>query len=243
MAYYTLKVRARRLVAEAIAQDEARVRKGRLKKADLEKVASTGLAAEQADGQQRQDLAVGSIAVSERAQTSVVLVDAEQELRDVLPAVVEGLEEAGHASLALFFKRVSYARYRVRELAPDDTDATPPTAGEAETLKKLQWLEREDQPARFAALSGFVTALLATGREPIVTELEERGFTRAGLEALAAHAKAASEAGPNRQLRTDASKVESDNVLAQQKKWKAIRRLVRRAVAGDPALERMFAAC
>lgn len=242
MAYYTLKVRARRLLCEALLERPERVKAARLKPADLRKVIDTGKAAEEADGRQRAELAAGSAEVTARAGEIAAALSQESELRDVMAAVAEDLADNGNATAATFVKRLSYARFRIRELAPTPADGELP-APDAEKVRKLERVQREDQVARLDGLAGFLGAILEPGREPIVAELVERDFTAAGLTELAAKAKALAEQGRNLVLAAESTGAESTNVVAQAAKWTSIRRLVRKASAGDAELERLLAAC
>ena len=63
------------------------------------------------------------------------------------------------------------------------------------------------------------------------------------LTELAAKAKGLAEKGRNLVLASGATEIEEKNVIAQASKWTSIRRLVRKAVAGDAELERLFVPC
>jgi hypothetical protein len=235
--HYTEKVRARRLVAEGLAEQPARLAAARLKAKDVRVVADQGRIAEEADAQQRADLAQSSVEVTQRAGEIAKMVSLERELRDTVSAAVDDLHDDGHEALALFLGRISYARFRIRDLKPDGDAA----AGEAEVVKKLERVPREDQVARLDGLAGFIGAVLAPGREAIAAELAERGFSADALGAARTQAMALAEAGRNRQAASTWTEREEAAVAAQSKKWSAIRRLVRRAVQGDDALVKLFA--
>lgn len=245
MAHYTPKVRSRRLVAEALVKQPDRVTAAKLKASDLETVRKTGQEAEDADREQKAQITTSSATVSERAAEVATLLGQEAEVRDTVAAVVDDLEGAGNLADARFLARISFARFRLRELKDDASKAAgaPDAAGSDEVAKKLEQVEREDNVTRLDGFAGFLGAIRAPGREAIVAELAERGFTAEALDAMRSAAKAYAERGQNRIQAADATARESLAVLAQTRKWRAIRRLVRRAVEGDAELERLFASC
>lgn len=235
--HYTEKVRARRLVAEGLAAQPARLAAARLKAKDVRVVAEQGRIAEDADAQQQADLAQSSVEVTQRAGEIAKINSLERDVRETVMAAIDDLRDDGHEALALFLARISYARFRIRELKPDGEA----TGSDAEVVKELERVPREDQVARLDGFAGFIGAVLAPGREAIAAELAERGFSAEQLGAARTKAIALAEAGRNRQAASTWTEREEAAVAAQSKKWSAIRRLVRRAVKGDDALSKLFA--
>ena len=241
MAHWTDRVSARARLAEALQKEAKRTTEAGLLPADLKVIADEGRNAEAADADQKAELTEATAAVTLKRTSVDDAIKRETELRDRSPAVVHDLDEGGHTKEALFVARISFARFHIRELA-----GTAP-AGETDpdhaVVAKLQRVEREDMPARMKALGDLCAVLLETGRETIVDAYTARGVSRSALETLKTDAGALAEGGRNIMTPAEATARESKAVLAQQKKWHAVRRLVRNAVRGSETLERLWASC
>lgn len=246
MPNWTPQVSARAELAERLGGQPDRVRAGKLKGADLALIAAKGREAEAADQEQTEQLTAASVAVTGRKEEVRGLLRDDRILRDVVLATVDDLEETEPAQ-ARYLARLSFSRYRVRELqeaveaSGEGSGAAEPTSEEREEIKSVQLVQRADQISRARSLGRFCRALLKPGREPIVAALAERDIT--DLAGLAARAEAVVEAGRNVMTAAEATKREPAAVAAQTKKWTAVRRLIRRAVKGDSDLERALSAC
>lgn len=120
-------------------------------------------------------------------------------------------------------------------------DGADGALAEDERVKKLTRVAREDRTSRLDGLANLVATLLT--RPPMVAELTTRGLDEAALEALRADADASSRAGKNIQLAAAATERERTAVKTQTALWSSLRRMIRKAVQGDPALERLYAQC
>ncbi|MFO0751144.1 MAG: hypothetical protein U1F43_36550 [Myxococcota bacterium] len=209
---------------------------------DLKAVSEQGKAAAHADEQQRAALTRGTVAVTLRREDIETAFAAEDALRQKLPAVVADLQAGGEKGLGLFLARLSFARFRIREIKPPK-DAPATTPAEEETLKQVERVEREDQPTRLLGLAAFLDAVLADDAGPIRAALAERQTSAEALTALRDTARALGNQGRNIQAPTDWTRKESDAVDAANAAWRSIRRMVRSAVRGDAALEALLARC
>lgn len=243
MAHFTEKIKARALLAEKLQEEEQleRVKNARLKVTDLQLIAVKGREAEAADNLQTVQLTEGSTAVSLKSDKVKDARKREKALRDIIPAVVYDLEEAGHEADALFTARLSFARFRLRELK--DTSTEGATEEETALTAKLRKVAREDMISRMDGLAALCEAFLAPGRETIVAAFAARWLEKTDLEKLAADAKELAEGGRNVLSPAEATKREREAVLVQRKKWRAVRRLIAEAVKGSDELERLWAEC
>lgn len=245
MDQWTTKVTARRQVGEGLLEQPERLRRAKLLAREVQVVVDEGRKAEIADAEQKEQLAEGDVARSARSSTTKTLLARETELRNVMAAVVDDMLDENQA-LADWLARLSFARFRIRELAsktrsgePKEGEPTP----EDQEIREVERVKLENHGARALGLGRFCRAILKPGRELVVDKLAEREITRVELEQLAADAEAVSEAGRNIRRAAEATARESTAVAAQRRKWAAIRRLVAVAVRGDAALEAKFAEC
>jgi hypothetical protein len=102
---------------------------------------------------------------------------------------------------------------------------------------------RSDAPTRLLGLAAFCDALLAPERELIVAALAKRGSSNEQLSALRDEARALGERGRNVRRASAATEREAQAAETQSKKWRAVRRLLRRAVEGDGELQKQWARC
>ncbi|MBI4956999.1 MAG: hypothetical protein HY908_33600 [Myxococcales bacterium] len=208
--------------------------------ADLEGLVSHGDAAHEADRAQKAELTELFVARGERSATAEGFFTREDALRDRLPAVVGDLGQAGQRELAGWLARLSFARYRVRDLAPS-ADAT---GGESDAeVVRVTRVEREDIATRLEKLGAFCTALAAPGREAIVAAFAARGLDAAAIASLGADADALAKLGRNKVRAASATALEAEHAKAHRDIWQRVRRMVRKAVAGDVALVAAFADC
>ncbi len=240
--YWTPKVEARGRLAESLREGAATTPLTRLKLRDLDALILHAHAAKAADQEQQVQLAAASVERSQRATEALSVAECERELRDVAPAVVADLEAAGRATEAAMLRRVSFARFRLRELQPA-SGAPEASAEETEVIRRVAQVERDDQMSRARGLAGYCGFLLAPGREGLVEAFAERDVPRARLEAMQATAASRVARGDNHPSAAEATQREHEAVAAQQRVWSAVRRLVRAAVKDDPALSRLYAAC
>jgi len=239
---WTEKVDARTRLATELKTRAETTPLVRLKMRDLDALIAHGLAARQADREQQAQLAEASVLHRGRAAEARAVAAHDRTLRDVIPAVVADLNEARQSAASQLLQRVSFARFRLRGLEPAD-DAPPPTAEEADALRGIERVERKDSASIARSVSGFCGFLLEPGREVLADAFAARDLPRAELEAMAADADALLALGRNRLQAAEATQREHDAVAAQQRVWTAVRRLVRAAVADDPRLSQLFAAC
>ena len=238
MSHWTPKVDARVRLAKALKGNQHK----RIKVTDLDALIQFGEAAKAADQDQRVQLATSSVAVTERSMEASNVVARETELRDVTPAIIADLEAAGRTSDALFLKRLTFARFRQRELAADAGDGAVSEA-DASAVKAVERVAREDHVSRANGLAAFVATLLSPGREAIAASFAERDVASSELEAIRSAALAVASAGANRLAAAEATERESKAVDAQQKVWSSIRRLLRQAVKEDVTLSQIYAEC
>ncbi len=244
MDQWTPRVTARRLLAEALEKQPERVRKAGLLEKDLEVLIAEGRKAEEADAEQKEQLAQAYAALSNRSQAAKDLAAREGGLRDVITAVIDDLQEE-HPRQAQWLSRLSFARFRIRDLAhKGDSGAETDTDAEAEEdIKKVQRVEKEDQITRARNLGRYCRALLRPTRKVIMDQLAKRGLGPDDLELIATDAEAFVESGRNVMVAAEATAREAIAAAAQKRKWKAIRRLARNAVQGDSGLEKKLAEC
>jgi hypothetical protein len=248
MDQWTTKVTTRRQIAELLLKQPERIRKAKLLPRELQVIIDQGQKAEQADAEQREQLTAGDVDRSAKSASTKSLFARETELRNVMAAVVDDLRDEAPA-LAELLARLSFARFRIRELAAEPAmptgDATPETTSrpEDEEIRSVERVELEDHTTRARNLGRYCRALLKPGREPIVGKLAEREITREEIEKLAADAEAQAEAGRNVKRAAEATAREAAAVAAQKRKWNAVRRLVAVAARGDRDLEAKLAEC
>jgi hypothetical protein len=238
------RVTARAELATILKQEYADVaRNAGLKVSDLDALIEQGEVARLADLEQKEQLAIVTTNRSERKDQAADVFNREEALRSRIPAVIAHLNSSGHRQLGGFLSALSFARFRFRELAPPPPDPNAPPAAEAEEVKLVARVAREDIPTRARGLAAFCRAVSKPGREPIVAELAERGVSADWLATLAADAEAIERAGRNVIKGVEATTRETDAVAAQSKTWQEVRRMIRTAVKGIAALESKFAAC
>ncbi len=236
---WTPRVTARAELAELLAEAHwDRAEAVGLTAEDLATLGVEGRRAAEADRLQKEEIAAMSAERGARSALAGELFASEEALRDRLPAVIGDLNRAGDP-LGGFLSRLSFARYRFRELTP----SPPASGGEAQELRAVERVQRTDAISRFHGLAAFCGALLRPGREAIVARLAARGFSEDRLRALGAEAEAYVAAGRNRPKAAPSTAVEADAVAAQKRVWIDVRRMIRKAVKGDPALEAKYAEC
>jgi hypothetical protein len=253
VSQYTPRIANRTALATLIRDKHmARATQVGLTMADLNTLIDSGTAAARADAEQREQLAAGSAQRSERKAEKDALFDREDAMRNRLPAVIADLRASGQpasATLATWLERLTFARYRFRDLpAPaavtePATAAEQPTPAELEEIRRVQRVEREDVPTRSTALAAFCRAILKPGREAIVAAFSARGLPRAEIEVLGNDAEALAGAGRNVPLAAEATRRESDAVDTQKAKWEQVRRMMRAAVAGNAELKEKYGVC
>lgn len=251
MAQFTPRVAARTVLAKRMRDNHLpRAIAVGITAADLDSIITAGTAAALADAEQQEQLAAAAVDRAGRKADKEALFQKEDALRSRALAVVGDLRTAGHANLALWLERLSFARYRFREIAPEEPTgpadpANPPVppVADDEDIRRVTRVRREDVPTRAGAIAALCRALLKPGREPIVAAFQARGLAPADIEDLARRGEAIAEAGRNQLAAAEATQRESDAVTAQKTKWNQIRRMIRNAVAGVPELESKFAEC
>jgi hypothetical protein len=257
MSYqWTPKVTARRELAELLQAAPDRVAGANLLPRDLELIIAEGRKAEEADAEQKEQLTDSEVRRSERKNAIAALIEREGVVRGVASAAVHDLR-ADHPREAEWLSRLSFARFRLRELAPPaaapapaptespPAPATPPAAAtaEEEEIVSVERVEREDQVTRARNQGRYCRALLRPGREVIVAAFAERGVDGPVLERLATDAEAFAKAGRNRKQAVEATEREAEAAKAQMQKWMAVRRLVKKAIRGDKTLEAKYPEC
>ncbi len=255
MDQYTPRVSARALLCTLLRDKymAAAVAAG-LTAADLQFVIDKGAEAKKADDEQREQIASVSAERSQRKAEKDALLAREDGLRDRLPAVIGDLRDAGELGHAVWLERLSFARYRFRELAPGVSSGAASATGpavpapasdsaEEEEVRRVTRVEREDVPTRAAGLAAFCRALVKPDRGPVAAAFAARGLSQAEIESIAAAAQAIADAGRNVRTSVEATKRETEAVGAQRRKWQQIKRMVRKAVAGVPELEAKYAEC
>ena len=236
MRNYTPRIGARAELAKALKMHPTRVAEAGIKESELEAVATAGDEAREADREQNVQLAENEVARNERSELDADLLRRGDALRDRLPAVIQSLERDGHSADAKLLAALSFARFRMREVGPID-----PALAEDERVKKLSRVAREDRVTRLDGLANLVATILT--RPATVAELTSRGMDEAALEALRADADTSARAGKNVQRAAAATERERAAVKTQTTLWSSLRRMIRKAVQGDPTLERLYAQC
>lgn len=236
MSNYTPRIGARAELAKALKKHPTRIAEAGIKDDELDAVATAGDEAREADREQNVQLAESEVARKERSERDADLLRRGDALRDRLPAVIRSLERDGHSADAKLLAALSFARFRMREVGPID-----PALAEDERVKKLTRVAREDRVTRLDGLANLVATILT--RPAMVAELTSRGMDEAALEALRADADASARAGKNVQLAAAATERERAAVRTQTTLWSSLRRMIRKAVQGDPTLERLYAEC
>lgn len=238
--WFTPTVKARADLGAALEAKGVPWLKARsLKLADVQTLVTKGREAQAADREQKAQLAEQAAERKGRSVDASEVSEREVVLSAVLPAVIDDLSKAGQLDEARWLAALSFARYRIRvTTVPVD----PTSASDAET-KKVERVEKSDLATRADGLAALCEALRKPERAVIQAELAERGFDAAALEALEADAAAVAEQGRNTPRPVEATAREAEAVRAQRAKWSAVRRLVKRAVAGDKDLEALFAKC
>jgi hypothetical protein len=155
---------------------------------------------------------------------------------------------------ATWLRSVSFERFRVVTPRTEATAATA-TATEgweadgtdrvAEQPPVKQRTARVDRLSRSQTLAHLGRSLLEPERAPILAAFERRGFARDRISQMVDRADGlvARMSSGQRFVRPDATQLEADAVAAQKRTWEACRRMIRAAVAGEPNLEKLWAAC
>lgn len=243
MDMYNDKVKARTTIAEALQTTYRGIAaQVGLLDDDLAVIVTEGRNAAQADADQQAQRAEQSADISLRAADIAEVLQRETALRALVPAVVGDLERAGASRVALVLQRMSYERFRVRELLPSK-DAPPPTDEEVAEIRRFARVPREDHVTRLEGLAAWIDGMRAPGREPIAEALARRGLPAADLEALATLARTLAAQGRNVRQSVEATAREAAAVEAQRSRWNSVRRLVRLAATKDEKLAALLAAC
>jgi len=244
MDTYNGKVKARADIAEALQTPKhtALADGLGLSDEDLEVIKTQGRLAEKADADQRSQLADGDAGITIKAGDIEAVLEGEALVRAKLPAVVGDLERAGNKRLALVLKRLSYDRFRIREIKVP-AEAAAPTEAEAAELKTLERVAREDHLSQLSGFAKWVDAVRAPGREPIIAAFETRKTSDEALAKLGADALALSKQGRNVRRAVEATEREQAAVEAQLGRWNASKRLIKLAARQDPDLKNLFADC
>lgn len=242
--WFTPTILARTTLAQALeAKGEEWLRARKLKLSDVQQLAQHGLAAHQADRDQQEQLAMQSASRKARSVNAADVGEREDELAATLTAVIDDLTNAGQLELARFLARLSFARYRVKVLSTPVSPSAPVDAAVEEEVRAIERVERSDLATRADGLAALCAALLKPGREPIVAELTARGIDAAALEQLKIDATEVAGQGRNTPRPVEATAREREAVTQQRRKWSAVRRLIKRAVEGDPELEALYRPC
>ncbi|MBN2563328.1 MAG: hypothetical protein JXQ75_20600, partial [Phycisphaerae bacterium] len=116
MDKWTPRVTARRELAELLKKQPDRVAGANLLMEDMEVLIEEGRKAEEADAEQKEQLAEGMVDRAERKEMVASIFQREDVLRGVASAVVHDLkEERPRESMWLSF--LSFARFRLRDIA------------------------------------------------------------------------------------------------------------------------------
>jgi hypothetical protein len=187
MDQFTSRVTARTALATTLLGGDYAAKRAAagLTEAELAVIRDRGLAAEQHDREQREQLA------SQRQKQQQVMgeretVEQEEEhLRNRLPAVIADLAaDPATAGLADWLGAVTFGRYHIRVTpaapAADGTPAGAPLRERVRRADRLSWSE---------SLAQFIAALLAPERAAIIARFEARGMGRERLVALGAAAQ------------------------------------------------------
>lgn len=247
MDQWTPQVTARKEMGQDLKKRSDLLKAHNIKVSDVDVLITEGTAAEEADAEQKEQLTEGAVERAGRSDAGTELFERERILRDVVAAIVDDLKES-FPDQSLFLAKLSFARFRTREFEVEVANAPQggaPAEGEtdAEDIRSVKWVKREDRVTRARNLGRYCRAILRPGREAIVAAFAERNYTLEQLEALASDAEAFAAAGRNTPRAAEATEREAAAVRAQKRKWAAIRRLIRRAVKDDKALAAKFAEC
>lgn len=256
MDQWTPRTKARAELAEMLRdQYMDRALAAGLTKKDLDDISMHGRKAEQADEEQKTELAL--IAAERGAQKDLKesVFAREDGLRDRLPMIIGELWDANERDSARWLTNVSYARYRFREIRPpapepsskveteETEDCEPKKTPEAQVIRAVQRVERADVATRAKGLAAFCDALLEPGFEPIGKRLSERGYGADILRTLSEDARRLSDMGPNVRRAAKATAIEAEAARAQLNLWQRSRRMLRKAVQGVADLEKKWGEC
>lgn len=237
---FTARVAARTQLARELRkpQHAGRVNGAGLLDDDLGVIETEGEKAERHDREQHAALADQRAALVSSAQRWRDLLTQEEALRNRLPAVIRDLDaDAATRVHAVWLDNVTFDRYRIR--------TRPAAEGEQRAEPKRERVARGDKVSAAQGLVHFTGELLDDDRSPIVAAFERRGIDRDYLVKMGGDAEAlVADFGKSSKMTSpEASRLETEAVMAQKERWKACRRMLREAVAGDPTLERLWAAC
>lgn len=251
MHQWTKRTTARAELAEALRDRHLdRAQAAGIAKAELDEISFQGRKAEEADRVQKKQMATIAAERGAQKDLKVDVFAREDELRDRLPAVIRELWGMGDRHHARWLSSLSYARYRFREIKPADVreapEGTEPCATddkETRVLRAVQRVVKADAPTRAAGLAAFCQALLDPEGEVILKRLAERDFPPEALRKLAEDAQTLANMGKNVLRAAEATAEEAEAARAQLEAWQSVRRMVRKAVQGEPELERKWAEC
>lgn len=246
-AYYTPRVGARAELAEMILNGHLeRAKEEGLTEDDLNTLITTGREAQQADLEQRMELADMHSSRTERSLKAEDIFAREEKLRNRMLAVIGDLQKS-EPRLARWLSVLSFARFRFRELAGEARGAEQEGGEElTEEIKKVERVERQDIPTRLEGLANFCTALCQPGREPVVEAFAARGYSRELIEQLGDDARELARLGRNRMVAAAATEREAAAVRAQSERWSQVRRMIRAVALGPgapPELKAKLADC
>ncbi len=206
---------------------------------DLKWIRDKGREAADLDRRQRVELAGQKQGMTERLENRDRVDEEAEGLRNRIPAVILNLAaDPTTKALAGWLQAAAFDRLRVRIVpASGETGAT------ADATRDV--VDRRDRLSIAQSISQFVQSLLEPERAPIVDALARRDMGRERLEALSADAQALVEALGGKEVLTpaDATRAEAAAVAAQKERWDACRRMIRAAVQGNDALQKLWTAC
>lgn len=259
MDQWTPRVTARAELAELLLGPHlARAEAAGLSAGELGRLSQHGRAAIEANRRQQEQLAEAAAQRTERALSAQDLYAREDALRDRLAAVAGDLADSGlpaERALGQWLTDLSFARYRMRMAqpapSPEAQAAVTGAAGGAtgggdassSELRSVMRVERADVVTRLNGLAAFCAALLRPGRERLVELFAARGLSADALQTMQADAQALADLGRNVRLPVEATAAEAEAAGAQRKLWKRLRRMLRKASAGVPELQRKLAEC
>lgn len=247
MDQWTTRITARAQLAEMLlSRYPERAKEAGLLESDLRAISQHGRDAQRADQLQQSQLAwmAAERTMQKELKDDVFLRD--DSLRDRLPAAIAQLSTSTNPcerDLGAWLLRLSFARYRYRELPPASLSVGSAEAGNVEAIRVLLRVERTDIATRVNAIAAFCEALLEPGREAIVNHLAARSYPPSAIADLARDARKLAALGSNAKRPVEATAIEAEAVKEQRKVWQATRRMIRKAVQGVPELERQFASC
>jgi ribosome-binding protein aMBF1 (putative translation factor) len=136
------------------------------------------------------------------------------------------------------------ARYRIRTAAVKPVEPGAGDAKPAEAKPQREFVQRFDRAARAEGTVQTVKSILEPAHAAVVDAFAKRGMSR---DQLAQFAKVATDLvadlGKSGMKASEFTRLEAEAVSAQKQRWDACKRMLRKAVAGNPELERLFAAC